>query len=268
MRIASSSRSREVCVSWTRGGCVLGVCFLVTACSNQAPTRSDAPFPVALTVNDLPTGTFYCRDGLRIVTTLGNPTAQPIQIRGLTLKFSSPECGDHDVPLTAGGQVAPGASMLVRRVDLSGDLCQAPNGRPGCTWDTIAEVDTDEGVASGRLWFATFRSDGRNCGPQAPRVLAPLPGATLAGVTTISVLPAPADATGDCATSPRTLIRLYPLYGGPPLLSEFLAGDSYAWDTRGVRNAEYLITAQKACGVCDRCACGGIGTPVRVAVQN
>ncbi len=244
------------------------VALVASACgSGGMPTKVDVPFPVTLTINDQPTGTFFCRDGLALATRLTNPTSKPLTIQALAFQFSSPECGANDLTVQAGGIVAPGETAAVRRIDVGGDLCAAPNGRTGCTWDVTARVDTDAGVATGRLWFATFKADRRTCGTAAPRLLQPANGALVSGDTTLSLQPAPIADPATC-DMPGTQVRIYPLYGGPPVLSDFTPGTTYEWDSRGVRNADYLIALQSACGVCERCACGGVDASVVVTVRN
>jgi hypothetical protein len=240
---------------------------LAAACSSQDPLTSPNPsLPVGLTVNGQAGGTIFCGGGARFVTTLGNLTSRSVQVQGLTFDLTSfSDCHSHSVTLGATAEVPAGRTAVVRNVDLGGEVCDQPDAHPGCIWSVRARVDTDAGPAIGEAAFSTSREDAPTCGSDAPRLVAPLDGSTVSGIVSIRVVSAQPSAP---CPSPHTFISALPISGGPQAFSAFLEGEEYRWHTYKSDNGEYVISAQKACGICVACPCGGVAEPVRIRVTN
>jgi hypothetical protein len=265
--------------------------LVLAACSSgsHAPTApAPAPTPVGLASADLrvnaqKSGTFECSGGLFFVASILNQTSAAVRVDSLTLTFtrvSGADCADHAAPVSAavGMAAPPGLSTEIRRVDLAGDLCDAPFGAPGCEWLGKATLATSFGTLADEIGFRTggpaLAVPGRpapsptpsptTCGRDHPTVLTPSDGQTLSGVVVVSARLPPDDSP--CPITLRANVVAARVGGGGGGFSTFLdLGDTYRWNTAGGPNGRYRITAQKACGTR---ACGGTSDPIEVTVSN
>lgn len=142
-----------------RGLHILALACLV-GCGGTAPTTPEPAAVVDLNLNGQKSGTVSCAGGMFFVSTLTNPTSKSVHVDGLLLNLTSlsPACISHPAPIggtVAVSDVAAGTTSEIRRVDLAGDLCTPPLGRPGCEWRARAVVNTSVGTLSDEIPFAT-----------------------------------------------------------------------------------------------------------------
>jgi hypothetical protein len=115
---------------------------------------------VDLKLNAEKSGTFACSGGLFFVTSVLNQTTAPLRVDNLTLTFTKVAggaCANHAAPIAPEiGMSAPvGVPTEIRRVDLAGDLCDAPYGAAGCQWLGKATVVTSFGTLTDEIGFTT-----------------------------------------------------------------------------------------------------------------
>jgi PKD domain-containing protein len=140
----------------------------LVACSDKGPPAAPSPgggVQADLRLNSLKSGTFGCTQGLFFSASVANATGAPVQVDSFALTFervSGPWCSSHAAPMTPGVNVsvAPGSAAEVRRVDLAGDLCAAPNGDAGCEWIARASLSTSAGPLLDQIAFSTATPSG------------------------------------------------------------------------------------------------------------
>lgn len=234
-----------------------------SASAGAARPPQAAALEVGITVNDAPTGSFACRDGLFIATTARNISDVPVRLSRLELLFTPSVGGCHEQAAPIDPQVVlevrPQETVELRRHDGAGQLCGPPNGAPECGWTATARVTTEAGtVAEGRASFWTHEARSE-CRGIPPSIAAPREGDRLAGVVDVR---AGVSEDGGCTISARTIIEGYDESGRRAFVSgELDLGDRYRWDTRQSPNGRYRLTALQNC-------CRIRGLPLTVEVAN
>lgn len=218
-----------------------------TSPSAPPSTPAHTDFSVALTVNGYDLGSFDCGKAMSLSTTATNRSGVPVDLRRLTIRFTplSGQCHEHVATIDPTLDVRlPGTGTReLRRFDASGDLCQEPDGVPGCTWRAQADVHTDAGAVRDQITLATF-SSAKHCGV-VPQLTAPVDGAVVSGVVDVQASIVEGDG---CVITARSVIEGFSAHGSLVFRSgELDLGDAYRWDTRSLPEGRYWITAYQNC---------------------
>jgi len=237
--------------------------LLSVACGKDSPGRPDSvPVRVDLSLNNKQVGAFSCDEGLFFAVDVENPSSDAVRLERLSVRFTPTEgpCREFDAPIEEALSLSLGAGGRVqaRRFDAAGQICQPPNGEPGCAWTAMAEVTSDRGPERDQLGFLTYRP-ATDCAGAVPRIVEPADGALLTGG--VEVL-ATVVESARCVMSARTIIRGFAADGRPVFTSGPLdLAEPYRWDTTRVTNGSYWLTAYQNC-------CGIPSEPTVVTVHN